>query len=165
MLTSFEFTVPSLLPYFTFSLPPSVLPSPSLPIYSLTHSLTHSPSPSLNPSFSFPPNLLTHSLTHSPSPSLNPSFSFPPNLLTHSLTHRLPPSGSSHNPFSSSLTYSAFTPWIGQYSRISDVIPKTEIFKGLSQKDRLWTKRPNEEFDEDRILQVLETKGVIHFTS
>ncbi|XP_067227090.1 uncharacterized protein [Chanodichthys erythropterus] len=67
--------------------------------------------------------------------------------------------GSSQNPFSSPLTYSAFTPWIGQNSRMSDVIPKTEIFKGLSQKDRLWTKRPIEEFDEDRILQVLETKG------
>ncbi|KAG1930138.1 hypothetical protein F2P79_022560 [Pimephales promelas] len=45
--------------------------------------------------------------------------------------------GSCQNPFSSSLTYSAFTPWIGQYSRMSDVIPKTEILKGLSQKDRL----------------------------
>ncbi|XP_077096041.1 uncharacterized protein LOC143747262 [Siphateles boraxobius] len=42
---------------------------------------------------------------------------------------------------------------------MSDVIPKTEILKGLSQKDRLWTKRTDEEFDEDRILQVLELKG------
>ncbi|KAA0721253.1 hypothetical protein E1301_Tti018150s11, partial [Triplophysa tibetana] len=66
---------------------------------------------------------------------------------------------SASNPFASSLTYSAFPPWIGQCSRLSDVIPKTEILKGLSQKDRLWTKRPSEEVDEDSILQILDTKG------
>nr|XP_055024083.1 uncharacterized protein LOC129414162 [Misgurnus anguillicaudatus] len=65
------------------------------------------------------------------------------------------------NPFSSSLSYSAFTPWIGQYSRMSNVIPKTEIYKGLSQKDRLCPKRANEEVDEDKIRQILDTKVVI----
>lgn len=92
--------------------------------------------PPSHTSFLPPYSLLTHSVSHS---------------LTHSLPHFLPLSGSSQNPLSSSLTYSAFIPWIGQFSRISGVIPKTDILKGLSQKDRLWTKRTDEEFDEDRI--------------
>ncbi|KAG9283629.1 HMG domain-containing protein 3-like [Astyanax mexicanus] len=64
----------------------------------------------------------------------------------------------SSNPFSSPLTYSVFTPWIGKHSRINDVVPKTEIFKGLSQKYRESSRKANLEIDEDQILQLLDCK-------
>ncbi|XP_073685728.1 uncharacterized protein [Garra rufa] len=64
----------------------------------------------------------------------------------------------SANPYARPLTYTAFTPWLGNHSRLSDIVPKTEVFKGLSQKDRAFTSSCGLEMDEDAILQVLESK-------
>ncbi|XP_058607047.1 uncharacterized protein LOC131524190 isoform X3 [Onychostoma macrolepis] len=60
------------------------------------------------------------------------------------------------NPYACPLTYTAFTPWLGNCSRISDIVPKTEVF--LSQKDRAFTSSCGLVMDEDTILQVLESK-------
>ncbi len=64
------------------------------------------------------------------------------------------------NPYACPLTYTALTPWLGNCSRISDIVPKTEVFKGLSQKDKAFTSSFGLEMDEDTILQVLESKTV-----
>ncbi|KAL1277206.1 hypothetical protein QQF64_023879 [Cirrhinus molitorella] len=66
--------------------------------------------------------------------------------------------GNIANPYARPLTYTAFTPWLGNHSRVSDIVPKTEVFKGLSQKDRAFTSSCGSEMDEDAILQVLESK-------
>ncbi|XP_073672001.1 uncharacterized protein [Paramisgurnus dabryanus] len=62
------------------------------------------------------------------------------------------------NPYSRPLTYTAFTPWLGNCSRISDIVPKTEVYKVLSQKDRAFTSSCGLEIDEEAIMQVLESK-------
>ncbi len=70
-------------------------------------------------------------------------------------------SDSSNNPFSSPLTYSAFAPWIGQHTRLHDKLPKTEVFKGLSQSERVSSVcRKSQDVDEDQILQILDSKSV-----
>ncbi|KAL6481153.1 hypothetical protein MHYP_G00092330 [Metynnis hypsauchen] len=45
--------------------------------------------------------------------------------------------GRTHNPFSSILTYSELAPWIGENTRAGDIVPKTEILKGLWQKSNV----------------------------
>lgn len=49
---------------------------------------------------------------------------------------------------------------MGQHTRNSDTLPKTEVFKGLSYSDRASTSRVAKEIDEDHILQVLDSKSV-----
>ncbi|XP_050987564.1 uncharacterized protein LOC127178630, partial [Labeo rohita] len=70
----------------------------------------------------------------------------------------------SSNPFRSTLSYSGFAPWMGQHTRRSETLPKTGIFKGLSQSDRASTSKERtngKDIDEDQILHVL---SYIHFT-
>ncbi|KAL6488972.1 hypothetical protein MHYP_G00027130 [Metynnis hypsauchen] len=62
------------------------------------------------------------------------------------------------NPFTSMLPYSAFTPWVGKHTRVHDVIPKTEIVKGLSEKEHATLSQGTYCIDEDAILSVLESK-------
>ncbi|XP_076839097.1 uncharacterized protein LOC143484316 [Brachyhypopomus gauderio] len=63
------------------------------------------------------------------------------------------------NPYKTTLTYSAFTPWLGPDIRLHDVVPKTEILKGLSQKDQAVSSRGGLNIDEDAILQALDSKA------
>lgn len=41
-----------------------------------------------------------------------------------------------------------------------ETLPKTEIFKGLSQSDRASTSKDGKDIDKDQILQVLDSKSV-----
>ncbi|KAF4116706.1 hypothetical protein G5714_004195 [Onychostoma macrolepis] len=67
---------------------------------------------------------------------------------------------SSNNPSSSPLTYSALAPWIGQHTRLHDKLPKTEVFKGLSQSERVSSVcRESQDIGEEHILQILDSKS------
>ncbi|KAF1392466.1 hypothetical protein PFLUV_G00028200 [Perca fluviatilis] len=64
----------------------------------------------------------------------------------------------SGKPYTHPLTYSAFTPWLGEAVRINDLVPKTEILKGLSPKDQATTSGTASAIDEDTILRVLDSR-------
>lgn len=66
------------------------------------------------------------------------------------------------NPYTSPLTYSSFTPWLGESVRVEDV-PKTEALKGFSQRDQLPTSSSITAFDEDTILRLLDSYPVRGF--
>lgn len=61
------------------------------------------------------------------------------------------------NPYTSGLSCSSFTPWLGQNVRVSDTVPKTEALKSLSQKGRAPDLDTVSATDEDAILKVLES--------
>ena len=63
------------------------------------------------------------------------------------------------NPYSINSSYSTLAPWMGKDVRIGDVLPKTEVKKGLQK--RQGTSRPaTNKVDEDRILVLLDSKNV-----
>ncbi|KAL2082488.1 hypothetical protein ACEWY4_022306 [Coilia grayii] len=65
---------------------------------------------------------------------------------------------SSKNPFCRELDYSAFAPWVGEFSRVGPVLPKTEVLKGLS-KQLNSTEKSTASFPiEDALFRVLDTK-------
>lgn len=49
---------------------------------------------------------------------------------------------------------------MGQHTRTSDTLPKTEVFKGLSFSDRASSSRVAKDIDEDQIWQILDAKSV-----
>ncbi|XP_041947212.1 uncharacterized protein LOC121708549 isoform X1 [Alosa sapidissima] len=64
------------------------------------------------------------------------------------------------NPYTCPVTYSSFTPWLGEEVRVSDVVPKTEVLKGLFQKGQSPSSEIVFETDEEAaILKVLESNS------
>jgi len=69
-----------------------------------------------------------------------------------------------NNPFKSPLTYSAFSAWIGKHTRVDGKVPKTEIYKGLSQSERVNSVYcESRQVDEDQISQILDSRSVGYF--
>lgn len=63
------------------------------------------------------------------------------------------------NPFSTSVGHSTLAPWMGEHTRVGNVLPKTEDKKAMKKKkDEI--KQPPKNINEDIILQLIESKKV-----
>ncbi|XP_041863738.1 uncharacterized protein LOC121653996 [Melanotaenia boesemani] len=63
------------------------------------------------------------------------------------------------NPFWEKLDHSNFTPWIGAHSRIGDIVPKTELLKGLTHNVTVGSKSKEDQgMNEDELLRLVESK-------
>ncbi|XP_076866870.1 uncharacterized protein LOC143518315 [Brachyhypopomus gauderio] len=82
------------------------------------------------------------------------------NLENEMIASGLCTGGRTHNPFSNMLTYSDLAPWIGVNTRTGDIVPKTELLKGLWKKTNVGRECQvaNTEMNEDYILDLLEKK-------
>ncbi|KAK0156411.1 hypothetical protein N1851_000281 [Merluccius polli] len=61
------------------------------------------------------------------------------------------------NPYSSTPGHSTLAPWMGENTRVGNILPKTEVKKALKRKpDDI--KHPGKKINEDIILEIIESK-------
>ncbi|ROJ64739.1 hypothetical protein DPX16_3761 [Anabarilius grahami] len=66
------------------------------------------------------------------------------------------------NPFSTSVRHSTLAPWMGEHTRVGNVLPKTEAKKTMKKKKDDIKHHP-QKINEDILLQLLESKKVFDF--
>lgn len=57
-------------------------------------------------------------------------------------------------------TYSALAPWMGKHTRAGNILPKTEVKKGLKKRSGETKASSIQKVDEDVLLALLESKKV-----
>lgn len=63
------------------------------------------------------------------------------------------------NPYSTTPGHSTLAPWMGENTRVGNILPKTEVKKALKRKpDDI--KHPAKKMNEDIILEIIESKKV-----
>lgn len=55
--------------------------------------------------------------------------------------------------------HSTLAPWMGEHTRVGNILPKTEVKKALKKRTDD-TKHPTREINEDIILNIIDSKKV-----
>ena len=63
------------------------------------------------------------------------------------------------NPYPTSVGHSTLAPWMGEHTRVGNILPKTEVKKALKKRTDDH-KQPTEKINEDIILDIIDSKRV-----